>query len=339
MDLFRAHAFTVPPGRLGGDRPVGAALEITEQLRSALGDALADVPVERQIAVGFRIDLEQSDPEGDGHRANEVRDLLLRFSFGDATEAAEAGTTLAERLCDATDQRSNRCLMVISAAREGDQRQISIWTFPQEAAFRFEPTRSLIQLLDDVFSQRSDLRKAASFEGTPRRDGFMTGWVVDLQASAGAGTVADYWIHRFLDCEVNVTPTSGTRLLARALRDAAEHVDSPDARAQLFSTAAHLPHQPRTSWSLTEVANTYLSGDARVAFERALPAPALADTPFELDRPRLERALRIRVFELHTGVWVSAPFDEIDRSVQIEGDSLHVDGRIVSERLRTRPGG
>ncbi len=116
-------------------------------------------------------------------------------------------------------------------------------------------------------------------------------------------------------------------------------VYSPDARAQLFSTAAHLPHQPRTSWSLTEVANTYLSGDARVAFERALPAPALADTPFELDRPRLERALRIRVFELHTGVWVSAPFDEIDRSVQIEGDSLHVDGRIVSERLRTRPGG
>ncbi|MDQ3525974.1 MAG: hypothetical protein M3451_13115 [Chloroflexota bacterium] len=271
MDLFRAHAFTVPPGRLGGDRPVGAALEITEQLRSALGDALADVPVERQIAVGFRIDLEQSDPAGDGHRANEVRDLLLRFSFGDAAEAAEAGTTLAERLCDATDQRSNRCLMVISAAREGDQRQISIWTFPQEAAFRFEPTRSLIQLLEDVFSQRSDLRKAASFEGTPRRDGFMTGWVVDLQASAGAGTVADYWIHRFLDCEVNVTPTSGTRLLARALRDAAEHVDSPDARAQLFSTAAHLPHQPHPAGQPPG------QGTARVADPKARGAPGTRD--------------------------------------------------------------
>lgn len=67
-------------------------------------DALADVPVDRQIAIGFRIDLEQSGPEGTGTAQNEVRDLLLHFSFGDAAEAAESATNLAERLCDATDQ-------------------------------------------------------------------------------------------------------------------------------------------------------------------------------------------------------------------------------------------
>jgi hypothetical protein len=225
--------------------------------------------------------------------------------------------------------------MVLSAARGAEGRQVSIWTFPQEPAFRFEPDTSLIQLLEDVFSQRSNLRKAAHFDGTERRDGFMVGWVVDLQASAATVSVADYWIRRFLDCELMITPGSGTRLLARALRDATDRVADPEARNQLTSAAAHLPHQPRERISIADVADMYLSGEARVAFEGALPAPALARTPFNLDRAELERGLGLRVYELETGVRVTSPVAEVGRSVRVDREVLTCTGRVVSERLRT----
>src|SRR4051794_9528682 len=157
MELFRAHAYTVPPGRLGGGRPDGVELRLTDQLKNTLGTALADVPADRQIQVNFR-----ADPAPEAARENAVRRLMLTYAFGGDAEADEAARALADRLCDATDQRSHPGLMILSAARDGEQRRVAIWTFPQEAAFRFDPRRSMIQLLKDVFSQRSDLRKAAS---------------------------------------------------------------------------------------------------------------------------------------------------------------------------------
>lgn len=335
MDLFRAQAFKVPPGRLGGERPAGAVLEITPALRATLGDSLADVSPDRQIRVNFRVDPAATGAEA---RANVVRTLMLAFAFADDAEASDAAVALADRLCDATDQRSHHCLMVISAARDEEGRQVTIWTFPQEAAFRFEPDQSLIQLLEDVFSQKSDLRKAASFRGGRARDGFMVGWVVDLQASGTAASVADYWIRRFLDCELTITSESGTRLLVRAIRGASDQVQDPHARDQLVAAAAHLPHQPRQRMSLADVADTYLSGEARVAFERSLPAATLARTPFELDRPQLERGLQMRAFELDTGVRLSAPFGEIGRSVRIEDGTLTCVGKIVSDRVRSARG-
>lgn len=168
-----------------------------------------------------------------------------------------------------------------------------------------------------------------------RRDRFRIGSVVDLQAGGTTVTIADYWIRRFLDCELAITGASGTRLLVSALRRATDATDDPAARDELVTAATHLPHAPHAGLSLMDVADQYLDGAARTAFEDAWPNPVLARTPFDLDRQAMRQAIGMQVFELDTGVRVAAPVEAVGNSVRIDDGTLTVTGVIVSRRLRT----
>ena len=239
------------------------------------------------------------------------------------------------------DRRSYPCLFVVAASGEADQRSLTMWTFPKEEAFQFRGAaeRPSIELLSDIFSRTSRLRKAALFEGKNRKTDFIGGKVFDFQTSSQSREVADFWIVRFLHGVLAVHGPTGTRHLARCLREAYEKTEGLDAKEQIYSAVIAVRQSRRPRWSLREFANQYLTGAAREAFVRAAPNQETLDSSFDFDRKTFDDTLNFRIFGLNTGVFVSSPLGEVGKSVTLSGTTekvLRCEGTVVEEHLRTR---
>ena len=139
------------------------------KLAAALQEASTQSTTQRPIAVDLQV-----DPDT---RTSEMRDLMLEFAFGTKSKPDSAGEKLAAALSQAMDRRSHPCLFVVAASGDTDRRSVTMWTFPQEEAFQFRgaSARPSIELLTDIFSRTSRLRKAALFEGKYRTTDFIRG--------------------------------------------------------------------------------------------------------------------------------------------------------------------
>ena len=159
---------------------VGGRISNPNALTGALGKAAAQVRAQDWTAVDF--DLREIDDERGRRRSNPPRDAMLELAFGDEATSDGAASDLARFLGDAMDQRSQPHLLAVVATHQEDEGAVAIWAFPQDDAFRFNPTkRPTIELLDRVFSRTSRLRKAARFEGQNHDSSFLRGNVVDFQ--------------------------------------------------------------------------------------------------------------------------------------------------------------
>jgi hypothetical protein len=82
-----------------------------------------------------------------------------------------------------------------------------------------------------------------------------------------------------------------------------------------------------------------LSGTAQEIFISKVPSNGTLTSTFDFQKEIFEDALPFRVFHLDTGVVVSSPLSEIDKSVLITGDKredLSCSGKILEEKLRKR---
>jgi hypothetical protein len=321
MDLFRLHAYAVAPQKDAEEvsDPEGGAVSINAELRQSITANLQSARFDSRTVVDFDVDLTT--------RTNEVRDQIIEFAFGEPAAARAAGIGLARRLSTAMDKRST----------------VALWTFPRDEAFRLQPGAGgpTIQVLTDVFSQTSHLRKAARFKGRGLRNHFLNGRVLDFQANQASKSVADFWIGRFLQCRFGITNDAGTRLLARTVRKAFDDCEDPQDQEELYTGAMAIRRSPQKRISLREFARRYLrrDGGAFAAFIKAVPNEESVGVLFDFQTPVFDEALQFRVFQLDTGVFVSSPLTQVGKSVQItEGQEkeLSCRGTIVEERLRTR---
>jgi hypothetical protein len=239
------------------------------------------------------------------------------------------------------DRRSYPCLFTVAAAGDTDRRSVTMWTFPQEEAFQFQSAspRPSIELLTDIFSRTSRLRKAAVFEGKNLKTDFIRGKVFDFQTTSVSREVADFWIVRFLHGVLAIHGPTGTRHLARCLRAAYEKTEGIDAKEQIYSSVVAVRQSRRPRWSLQEFADHYLTGEARQAFVRAVPNQETLDSSFDFDRNTFDATLNFRIFGLNTGVFVSSPLGEVGKSVVLSGTrqkTLRCEGTVIEEHLRTR---
>ncbi|MBI3462302.1 MAG: hypothetical protein HY000_04470 [Planctomycetes bacterium] len=337
MDLFRLHAYSIIPQKSAEElsEPDGGAVAINDELRRVITDNVTSARFDSRTVVDFQV-----DPTT---RTNQVRDMIVQYAFGQPAEARAAALALAKRLSAAMDFRSTPCLFILAALREDDRRTVTLWTFPRGGAFRLRHGRSrpLIQVLTDVFSQTSRLRKAAQFQGRNLRNHFLSGRALDFQANHASRDVADFWIGRLLGCRFGLAGEAGTRLLARTVRKAYEECDEPVDREELYTAVMAIRLSPHSRLSLQEFANRYLQrdGSAYEAFTRAVPNRESLTAVFDFERRVFDAALQFRVFQLNTGVFVSSPLAEIGESVKVtEGREkrLSCAGAIVDDRLRTR---
>jgi len=336
MDLYRLHAFAVRPSRTAESAafiPEGGAIGITEQIATTLKQAIDTAKFDTRTSVDFCVDTST--------RTCKMRDLVVSYAFCQPEELEQTAIDLAGNLSGAMDSRSNPCLLVMGVFIVDNEHLVTLWIFPRDNAFQFrhDSSGSAIELLTDIFSQGSKLRKAAHFKGRNLRSDFLSGRVLDFQSTHSSRGIADFWIHRFLDCRFSLRDEAGTRLLANALKKAYETCTSEDSREQLYSAMVGIRHTPQNRFSLNDFCERYLSGNARESFLGSLPDRDNLTLTFEFQRECFDATLKFRVFRLDTGVFVSSPFDEIGASVRISEDRtrrLVCQGTVVEDKLRKR---
>lgn len=345
MELFRLHAYAVFPTRRSENPsvPEGGPVTITAALNAILDESEIAARFDNRTLVDFEM------PDGDS-RVNEVRDLIVAFGFRDGVAVKQAALGIAARLGNAMDMRSGECLLVLTAMRENTRRRVTLWTFPRDQAFRFRRrgAGATIQVLTDVFSQTSKLRKAAQFEGREVRNDFLQGRVLDFQANQLAHDVANFWISRFLQCTLSIADDAGTRMLATAIRKTVDASVKLEEKEQLLTAVMAIRTSPRRRWSLNEFAQQYLHGPVKDRFLEAAPNPESAASLFNFRRTDFEAALAYRVYTLQTGVLVSAPLAEIGNSVKVTESreaatvaarrQLSCTGAVVDEKVRAHRG-
>lgn len=337
MELFRVHAYSVAPGRTAGSpmEPEGGAVSITAELRRVIDENIQNAQFDRRTVIDFQVD--------PATRTIQTRDLIVEYAFGEPASARAAALSLARRLAQAMDQRSTPCLFVPVAFRDGERRAVFLWTFPRDEAFRLRRGRAgpAIEVLTDVFSQTSRLRKAARFQGRKLRAEFLSGQALDFQANHASRDVADFWIARFLESRFGIGGDAGTRLLARVVRKAYEECTELEDKEALYTAVMAMRRSPQRRVSLQDFADRYLETSVRDAFLAGAPNQESLNSVFDFNRDVFDSTLHFRVFQLDTGVFVSSPLTQIGESVQIaEGRrrQLSCRGQIVNEQLRTRRG-
>lgn len=338
MNLFRLHAYELSPRRTADVLlPVsGGAFPISGSIRTSLLDLQGKTGLTGRPEVNFR-----SVAGAPGGTPHPVRELILRFAFSASASAATASLQLSERLADKMDLRSPPSLLVLTCLRSTNLRRVILWAFPQESGFQLRrgPAGARIRLLTNIFSHSSRLRKAALFDGASNTAGeFLGGRIVDLQAEGASGTGADYWVDQFLDCELALSSTIGTRRLAKYLRAAHDAATEKADRDQIINAITAIRTMPRPSWNFRAVAQTFLSGSAHADFLNRIPSRERTLT-FRLDRTEFEEKLNFRVFETERGIFISAPFGTIGNGVQLTGTAqqrIRVDDVVAEEHVRAR---
>jgi hypothetical protein len=210
MRLFRLFAFTVQPSRTShaGAQTEGGPIPLDARLRKLIDDSIQAADFASAIPVAFVV-----DPQT---RTNSTRDAVLSLAFDPSKQAQVAAEHLASALSTSMDSRSHPCLFIIAVLEEDNRRAVTFWAFPRDEAFRFASRRGThaIEILTDVFSRTSRLRKAALIEGRRLRNEFTTAKVLDFQAGKSTDVVANYWTALFLVCTLAIASDTGTRLLA-----------------------------------------------------------------------------------------------------------------------------
>jgi hypothetical protein len=185
------------------------------------------------------------------------------------------------------------------------------------------------------------------FVGRNLRTEFLDADVLDFQA-AGIGGVAEFWIERFLESGLAITPDVGSRMLADAFRQAAQADLSYAQREQLQAALLAVRNRPAQRSSLERIAAEFLSAEVAAPFLAAAPNPESARSMFQLNRDVFDRTVNYRVFRLDTGVWVSSPLEEIGQSVTVTrargdaegvagpGERVRVEGTVVEDKLSSR---
>ena len=138
-------------------------------------------------------------------------------------------------------------------------------------------------------------------------------------------------------------------MLADAFRQAAKAELSYPQREQLQAALMAVRNMPARRFSLEQVAEEFLAPEVAQPFLKAAPNPESARSLFRINRDVFDRTVNYRVFRLDTGVWVSAPLEEIGQSVQITraqvqdvqaaagpGEHVRVEGRVLEDKLSAR---
>lgn len=337
MKLIHFHAFSVRASNWGETIKLqGGRIVADENLEALIAKNIEKAKFDQCLESVF---------ETDDQRNNDMRELIRQHAFGDTQAADKAAGEIAQRLCVAMDNRSNPALLVIATRKDGTISQTTLWTFPREEALRLvdQTSKSTLQVLTDIFSQSSRLRKAASFKGGQAKTDFLGGRILDFQASGGPKAVADFWLSDFLLSAPAIKPKAGTRMIAKALIECAKEVTELIAEQQLQNAAMGLRTGPKKKWSPKEISDQFFNSELAERFRRKFPNDATYNTVIEIDQDVYSTNLNFAVYKLDSGVIVSTPFSQVGESVRVTGGAkgeshLVCEGRVVSQRVRSPNG-
>ena len=279
----------------------------------------------------------------DGEQRNEVRKFVRMLAFGDRHTREQSARYLACRLASATDNRSPTGLFMVLVGQAEKRVRVILWKLPAneiiQAAVSNEGIR--IQVLEDAFLRDSTYFKAAVYEDTAGDRGFWTGKVEDKQAKWGITGVSDYWIRAFLKSVPQLTDIEGSRQLGRILRELIKKTSSLKDQETLVDAAHLIKSHHGTIITLRDFARRFLPDHLQRGFESLVKAKGLIDIPFRIDRPVLDRELRLKSLTIDDQFTVRGPLDVFEDYVQVKDlpenkVEIRLAGTITEERIHAR---
>jgi len=336
----RLYAYEVTPQRNAKEpvAPPGGQVKSIGGVSGAIDETTSGIGAGKWIDADLQIDSASED------RSHVIRNHAIAVAFGTDAEALDAAGRIAQHLSNCTDDRSKDALLMIVVAEDDKETEVKLWTFPQDSVFQFElavgqQAGPSVRTLE-AFSRGSHLRKAAIFRGKNRRTDFLSCRVVDFQVNASARAAADFWIERFLDARLSLGSVLGTKLLGKVLRETVAKAEDADERLELVGAAQAVRQSNREKWSIDSFARELLPEPARTRLLAHPAAQRNGDSMFALNRDVFDKLINFRVYQLDTGVWVSAPFTTEPKGMTIkdDGDQRHLTaaGYVVSESVRSR---
>jgi hypothetical protein len=333
-NLERSYASVIYPQKRveNPESPATYVLKVDAPFRQAITRATQPVS-RRQLS---SIVLNMSDD-----REHPVRDAMLKILFGQTRTPLTGLVSLASRLSEATDGRTHPSLFVTTIEERGDARRLYMYVFPEESSYMLrtskgEPTEAILEHLT-TFVLESHLRKVARFEGKEIKTHFISGEVLDLQIGKGPRSIADYFVTDFLNAEFAINEHKGTTLAAEGLKAAFAQGDAL-GKQQIMEATMALVADSRRSWSLTKISHAYIPEALQPAFLGIAPNTETLGNNFMLNKDLLKGIINYRVFQIEHGVWVSAPFSAIGKSVTIQEQGkkrvLTARGVIENEKVQ-----
>lgn len=333
-ELQRGYASLIHPRKdvKSPPQPITYSLKLESEFRIALTAATEGATHRPMSAVVFKMK---------DSREHDVRELVMKLAFGQTRTPLPTMVELATRLASCTDRRTGSSLLLLTIEENGPRRRVSMYVFPEEESYTLrhttdEATEAFLERLQS-FVLQSRLRKVARFEGKNIPSHFMNGEVVDMQIGSSPRTAADYWVTAFLDAEFAITTDKGTRLVAAGLKRAFEYADVGDKQS-VMEAATVLMASGQRVWSLNQIAKTLVPESLRGRFLSVAQNAEACKDKFTLGKDLLRDRINYRIFQLDTGVWVSSPFQEIGRTVCVDGDGkkrkLTAHGLIVAEKMQ-----
>jgi hypothetical protein len=310
--LQRVYAFSVSPQGNAAEPeappPDGGLVRLTAPIREVLDKAFAKAGRSAFSTVDF---------DFNDDREHIVRNDVMAAAFGATQGPRAAASRLASRLATTMDNRSHAALFVVAVEADALKRRVSLLVLPREDVVQFEGTNEevLLNLLRNVFSTGSSLRKLARLEGHQSKTQFLSADVLDFQLASTFKTTADFWIKDFLGAKPRVDSKTGSRQLAGALQRAFEAADD-NVRDAVFAAMFKASAGTVRKTSLNKFAED-LPNEVHDAFFNGIPSDEMRRTFFDLDRSVMKDSLARRIITGKDGVVLSAPAETIGKSVEL----------------------
>ena len=330
MAVKSVHAYIVTPqkGTESPEMPNGGPVSISIELKKTLGDVYKEAKFDSQTPVEFLFD---------SSRANEFREKIIEYLWGNSNEA---GKQIALRLSLKMDKRTEECLLVLTWGElDNGSRQLVIWVFPKEEALQFKAgSTNAINVLEDVFSRTSRLRKAARYCGYNVSASLLGGHVLDFQSS-GEG-IADYWISEFLLSRLSLNDEAGSRIVGEALEKLYNKIQDRSSREKIYAAIVTLKNKPNVPTRAADIASLFFAGDNAIIgkFKRLFKSDDVYNARFKFSQSAFREVIKLSIYTLENGITVTTPIgiSESDLTIKDENNKrkLSATGIIESERIR-----
>ncbi len=341
INIVKIYSYLTYPGKkAGGDESkkvedvAGADIPLSGTMFEMLKGIFDHTDIECKTPISFSMN-------GKGQQQNQVRDELIAFL---KKPTQENGLFLARRLQDVTTERSGLGLLFITFGKGDNQLKVVISRFPADQGVLAERDKTTLSVsfVERVFMKNAHAYKAIAYEGSSFDNDFWDGMAVDRQ-TAGAKSLANYWIQDFLKSDFKITPKAGTKQLALALRQTSKKTSDENAKREIISAANLASNLDGETLSINSFMKRYgLSDTVKEAVVATLSNSDLADVDFKFDREEFSRHIHYTSKELDSGAILTAPSDNFDKCFnpkKIDNDKQEYEftarGKIVNQRLRS----
>lgn len=276
-----------------------------------------------------------------GEQKNDVRDEILKLM---ASKSIEDGRALANRLQNATTEKSGMGLLFFTIGSEDKECKIVISRFPADEGVVAErnSAKLIVEFVEEVFLKSAYSYKSAMYKSPLDHPDLWTGYAIDKQINHGAKEVANYWISDFLNSDFQTTPRAGTKRLALALKDAISKTKNPIVKHEITSSAKLAKNIPAKAMTISEFCDGFhFSEETKLEVCKQTPSAKLLEDKFVFDRTEFDKHLSYKMVELDNGAILSAQaanFDDCFERKKLKGENNDIlfttKGKVVDERLR-----